>query len=293
MTLRILVTGAGAPGTPGTVWALRRNPYQRPVEIVGMDINHVHGWHVLCDKFVWAFAPETVDYRSRMWDVVSRNQIDVVVPQCTRELVPLAEWAEFGDPPCAVMVSPLEAIQRAQSKRWIMDNASPAFRPEVATGSWVAKPDVESGKRGFVDLEGLVVMEKLPGTEYSVDCFGDTAVVRRRDHVRGGVSAVTEVVSYPELAAESVAIGKRAGLTTCYGVQFKCDLLGRPKLIDVNPRVMGTMVASALAGVPLLWASVCRAAGIHAPRLPEPVIGTQYVRTRGGVGVVGNERIVI
>jgi hypothetical protein len=222
-----------------------------------------------------------MDYRSRMWDIVARKEIDVVIPQCTRELPVLANWQRS-----LVMVSPINAIRLAQSKRWIMEHVGESYRPVIAGGDYVAKPDTESGKRGFVDLRGMTVMEHLPGTEYSVDCFDQTAVVRRRDEVCGGVSAVTEVVEMPDIGSAALRLGQDMGLTTCYGVQFKEDSRGNPKIIDCNPRVMGTMVCSALAGVPLVWASVCRVLGRKEPELGHPTIGTRFVRTRGGLGYI-------
>lgn len=258
--------------------------------MVGVDIDRDTPGQYHFDDFTWALPPENVDYRSRMWDIVARHQVDLIIPQCSRELLPLSTWEK---PNTAVMISREHAIACASSKRWLCNATRADFMPRnITSGHWVAKPDRESGKRGYVEIpDGSVLVEYLPGAEYSVDCFQGTAVVRLREKVDKGVSAVTEVVMAPRLAEEALRLGRMAGITTCYGVQFKEDAVGRPRVIDLNPRVMGTMVCSLCAGVPLVWASVCATMGWDLPELPEPVYGTRYVRTRGGMALINGETV--
>ena len=54
----ILVTGAGAPGLPGTLYALRKNPDGRAVRVVGVDIDARAVGRFLVDEFFQVPAPE-------------------------------------------------------------------------------------------------------------------------------------------------------------------------------------------------------------------------------------------
>ncbi|KKL89340.1 hypothetical protein LCGC14_1915720, partial [marine sediment metagenome] len=84
--LTVLLTGCGAPGTSGTIMALRQNPDNRPVRIIGVDVNPETPGQQLVDEFAHVLPPENIDYRSRLLDVCQRNDVDLVIPQTTREV---------------------------------------------------------------------------------------------------------------------------------------------------------------------------------------------------------------
>lgn len=100
----------------------------------------------------------------------------------------------------------------------------------------------------------FVVMEYLPGLEYSVDTLvanGEMllAIPRSRDEIRLGICYRGRVEYSPELIDLSRHIVEELGLAYNINLQFRYDRENRPKLLEINPRVSGTIVLCTGAGV--------------------------------------------
>ena len=99
----------------------------------------------------------------------------------------------------------------------------------------------------------LVVMEYLPGTEYSVDVVSTgeavpAVVPRSRERTRAGISFAGTVEQNDELIAAAREITTALGLEYNANLQFRYDADGVPKIIEINPRVSGTIVMCTGAG---------------------------------------------
>ena len=128
----------------------------------------------------------------------------------------------------------------------------------------------------------LVVMEHLPGAEYSVDALsmGDhvrPVVPRSRSRTRAGITFEGTVEEDEELVDETKAICRRLGLEYNVNLQFKYDAAGVPKLIEINPRVSGTIVMCVGAGANLPAYAVGYALGESIPPV-DVEWGTHMVR---------------
>ena len=88
--LTILVTGAGAPGIRGTLYALRKNGDRRPVRIIGVDADQGVVGRFLVDRFFRVPAPEHETYLEELVRICRSESVDVVVPQTTREIAVLS-----------------------------------------------------------------------------------------------------------------------------------------------------------------------------------------------------------
>ena len=131
----------------------------------------------------------------------------------------------------------------------------------------IVKPRTGSGSRGIVTVASaadlaamdrspsLIVQDYLPGEEYSIDVVADTAghviaaVPRIRARVDSGVSVGSRTVRDPELEQFGQDVVKVTGLTFVCNVQARRDRLGRPALLEVNPRVPGTLGLTIASGV--------------------------------------------
>lgn len=102
----------------------------------------------------------------------------------------------------------------------------------------------------------LLVSEYLPGEEFSVDCLADhgkplLVVPRKREKMINGISVKgcftnsTEIINYCERIIEAI------GLHGNIGIQVKYADSGLPLLLEINPRVQGTIVSALGAGVNL------------------------------------------
>lgn len=133
----------------------------------------------------------------------------------------------------------------------------------------------------------LLVTEYLPGDEYSVDAFigekASIAIVRKRDKIRSGISFRTTPMSHPLMEKMTLDTGKYLGLRYVFGMQYKLDCEGVPKILECNPRVQGTMAATLNTGINLIWAGALEALGSPVASFPKPKFGICFDRYWGGV----------
>ncbi len=106
------------------------------------------------------------------------------------------------------------------------------------------------------DLPELIVSEYLPGDEYSIDCIankGETliAVPRLRTKMLAGISIAGTFVKHEKMIHYAEEIIKSIGLHGNIGIQVKASEDGSHKILEINPRVQGTIVAGLGAGVNL------------------------------------------
>ena len=102
----------------------------------------------------------------------------------------------------------------------------------------------------------MLACEFLPGKEYSVDCFvsesAEIFIPRERVQITSGICTEAHVVENRELIQASRAIAKKIGLNKNFNIQFRYDENQNPKLLEVNPRISGTIEACHGAGVNLV-----------------------------------------
>ena len=272
-SLTVLVTGIGAPGVMGTLYSLRHNPEGRKIKIVGVDIDELAVGKKHVEKFYTIPLPDKEEFVEGLLDIAKKEKVDVILPQVTNELVPLAKNKTlFEENGVAVAVSSLKAIEIANDKAKLLEMLkklnlpAPKFRvvehakelkqaifelgyPEKYV---VVKPSISRGLRGFrvitsksqgaevyyerkpgeprVSLDDflsifkgidvlpkpLVVMEYLPGKEYSVDAFRDgkrfIAIPRIREKIKCGISFVTKVEKHREIIDISRLLANDIGL---------------------------------------------------------------------------------
>jgi carbamoyl-phosphate synthase large subunit len=121
-SVRVLLTGAGAPGIIGTLHSLKHNPEKREVFVLGTDIkSEVVGRH-LCDDFVQIPpASDSQSYIESMVSIVKQKNIDIILPQNTGELVLLSEnQSLFQSYGVNVIVSDEASIRVANNKLDLM-----------------------------------------------------------------------------------------------------------------------------------------------------------------------------
>lgn len=115
--ITVLVTGGGAPGIAGTLYALRNNPDGTRVKIVTCDVHDNVVGKYLADAFCVVPPAESPDFIEALLEIAIREKVDVILPQVTRELLPLAEnISRFKTQGIAVAIASKKAIERANDK---------------------------------------------------------------------------------------------------------------------------------------------------------------------------------
>ena len=102
----------------------------------------------------------------------------------------------------------------------------------------------------------MLVCEYLSGPEYSVDLLATRgnihyALVRSREKMIGGISVRGRFEAHPEILEQTVKICALLGLHGPAGMQFKLRADGMPVLLEVNPRLQGTVSSCLGAGINL------------------------------------------
>jgi carbamoyl-phosphate synthase large subunit len=108
-------------------------------------------------------------------------------------------------------------------------------------------------------FDTLLVMEYLPGQEYSVDVLRvkdkKLVIPRSRTSIKSGITFSGRIENNKLIEKYSIALADALNLRYCFGFQFilKNDV---PYIIECNPRVQGSMVISTLGGANIILNSV-------------------------------------
>lgn len=118
-----------------------------------------------------------------------------------------------------------------------------------------------------VVLPETIVMEYLPFEEFSVDLLvkkgkAVVAVPRLREATVGGITTKSVITKEQDIIDYAVMIVERLRLNGNIGVQVRRDRNRTPKIVEINPRIQGTIVHCTAAGVNLPVLAVKQALGI-------------------------------
>jgi carbamoyl-phosphate synthase large subunit len=280
---RVLITGAGGPAA---VAALLDLP--DAVDWVTADIDpHAVGLYLVPpDRRVLIPRGDDPDLVDRLLEACARHQVDVVWPTVDSELLPVAEASDrFAAIGVRVLAAPVPALAICLDKWQLVQCCQDVVRVPATTlvtaatdlaavpVPYVLKPRRGAGGRGVRvvrtedDTAGVprdgsyLCQEYLPGAEFSIDVLSRpdgtvaAAVPRRRDKVDSGIAVAGRTVADPGLETFGRVVATRVGLTGVSNVQVRRDARGRPALLEVNPRLPGTMPLTVAAGVDMpAWA---------------------------------------
>jgi carbamoyl-phosphate synthase large subunit len=164
--LSVLLTASGSPGTAALVRALRANG-ERETRVVGVDMSERSVGRYVCDAFAVVPPSDHDGFVDAVLDIVERERVDVVLPQSSYDLPPLADARDRF--PVPVLVSSPETVRRSNDKAETyallreLGLPAPEFRrarggTEVAAAArelgypkheLAVKPAFSSGSRGF------------------------------------------------------------------------------------------------------------------------------------------------
>lgn len=306
--IKVLMTGAGAPGAPGIIECLQKEP---AIELLVADADNNSVGRYLNPHFIQIPKGTDAGFIQSIKKICEQQHIQVIMPLVTRELQPLSSAkGEFRNHGVHVLVSSPEAISisnnKAETYKFLLskDIHVPAFKVVETIGEFKEaakllgypdeticfKPSVANGSRGFRimsndydewdllfnhkpnhafttyndalrvlsshDFPQLLITEFLPGDEYSVDCLaneGEAYVIipRRRIRMINGISVQGEFIKDEIIIEYCRNIIKVIGLHGNIGIQVKRDKNGTAQILEINPRVQGTIVAALGAGVNL------------------------------------------
>jgi len=128
----------------------------------------------------------------------------------------------------------------------------------------------------------LLIMEYLPGKEYSVDVLADNGeaivvIPRSREKIRMGITFAGVTENNETIIEASRNVVETLNLNGNIGLQFKEDGNGIPRIIESNPRVQGTIVLCTAAGANLVYLALKLALGEEIA-IPKVKWNTKMIR---------------
>lgn len=211
-----------------------------------------------------------------MAQIVKEHQIDAIYPTMDMVITVLKEHEEeLG---CRVISSSLETTRICLSKDLTYKKLQSVIRvPQIYHPSCIpqnafpvfGKPGMGYGAKGTMKLntqeevdsyikgkKGLLVLEYLPGEEYTVDCFTDKdgqllySAARKRNRVKAGISVNTffaeEQDAFREIAQK---INEQIRFRGAWFYQVKRDKNGELCLLEIASRLGGSSLLSRAIGV--------------------------------------------
>jgi carbamoyl-phosphate synthase large subunit len=138
---------------------------------------------------------------------------------------------------------------------------------EKPSSAHIGEEELKRVLEGHTDIPETLVMEYLPYEEYSVDLLAAdgkvvVAVPRLREATVGGITTKGLILMEQDIIDYATAVAEYFQLNGNIGVQIRRDLKREPKIVEINPRIQGTIVHCTAAGVNLPVLAVKLALGI-------------------------------
>ena len=249
--------------------------YSKEFNLVGASSVDDHG------KFVYERYLSGVPFVDENNFIDSINQliedysIDYIFPAHDSVVLKLAQNAEKIN--AVIVSSDVETCEIARSKKLSYEFLETTIKvPEVYNIDdemkfpVFLKPDVGQGSKGTMKAASkkeikdaldrdatLMILEYLTGDEYTVDCLSDAkggllyAQARKRHRTSNGISVNSFVVDNDEFMPIAEKINSVIKFKGVWFFQLKRDVNGVLTLLEIAPRVAGTMAVSRMNGVNL------------------------------------------
>ena len=219
--------------------------------------------------------PDSPDFVRKVNEAVDRYGIDCIYPAHDSVLLKLTQVQ--NELHAAVVTSALETVEITRSKNRTYEFlAGASYLPRTFSGADVVdsypvfiKPTVGQGAEGAKRIDSraqliealadgveYAICEYLPGEEFTVDCFTDRhgklriASPRTRSRIRAGISVRSEKLPCSEKIKKIAEdINSRFSFNGAWFFQLKENSAGEYRLMEIAPRIAGTMSVTRNSGV--------------------------------------------
>lgn len=232
-------------------------------------------------------SPEFINVINR---IIDEYDIKYIFPAHDDVVVKLSQESANNNLHCKVITSPVKTCEVTRSKKKTYE----AFSGIVCTPHIYSnvsdlknddfpvflKPDVGQGSKGtfkassleevkfYIDKDpSLIILEYLPGKEFTIDCFtnrkGELLFCegRVRSRVQNGISVNSSTDNNVDFRKIAEKINKTLIFNGVWFFQLKEDAQGKLVLMEIAPRIAGTMGLVRCKGVNLPLLSLFNEAG--------------------------------
>lgn len=264
-------------GTEIGLEILRSCEYSTRFQLIGGSCSNDHGRFAYKEHIDnMPFIKDTSDdsFIDELNGILSENGIDYIYPAMDGVISRLAQVRESLR---SVLITPsISTAMNCRSKKKtyeILKDIVPVpktykNRYEVDNYPIFMKPDVGQGSSGAVKINSekelefyynnnAILLEYLPGREYTVDCFTNSrgeliyASGRVRNRIRNGISVSTEKINDPRFFEYGRRINSHMPQFGGWFFQIKENADGDYILLEVAARIAGTSGYSRCMGINL------------------------------------------
>lgn len=262
--------------------------YSKDFELIGGSSVSDHG------KFVYDNYIENIpfvddkNFIKKINKIINDSKIDLIIPAHDSVVLKLAQHVDEIN--AVVVSSNLYACEICRSKKKtyeLFKDSLPVPKmynsiDEVDQFPVFLKPDVGQGAKGtkkvnnYAELkfytengnDDLLILEFLPNDEYTIDCFTDFngnilyCEGRKRSRISNGISVGSEAIKNDKFLEFAKIINDELHMNGAWFFQLKERENGEFGLLEIAPRVAGTMEFQRAFGVNLPLLSLYNALNI-------------------------------
>jgi carbamoyl-phosphate synthase large subunit len=263
--MRVMISAAASPAAISALRHLRGLGHR----VIGMDaaVEAEFLGRAFCDEFhvsPHADSPEYLEFLS-----ARLAEVDVFLPFIDEELIAIARGWERIAPDLAARIALsapqvlLDCTDKCTFQRACEDAGLP-IAPRALEAPALFKPRYGRGGRGLIAINDNrmfeavqgrdgVVQRAISGEEFTIDAIFDhagklVATSPRRRIRSAGVSTIGEVVPDRPLHDLAARLGERWRFRYAINFQVIRDSGGCDWIIELNPRLSGSGIFSAMAG---------------------------------------------
>lgn len=253
-------------------------------EIIGGTDSYDHGRFVyknLIDKLPFIKDDSDASDINKFEKAIADYKIDFIYPAMDGVIAVFAKYRDLFKETLIIADTDTAELCRSKKETYtrfknIIPTPSIYNHPEEVRNYPVfIKPDKGQGSVGTkkinnslelqnVDFEKYVVMEYLPGKEYTVDCFTNAdgkliySKARGRKRIKNGISVNAVFNDAPIFSGIAEKINKELKQKGAWFFQLKEDSNGELKLLEIAARIAGTSAISRNIGanLPLMTVDV-------------------------------------
>ena len=321
----ILVPGAAAPAGINAIKSLRMGGFQG--KIVATDSSYLSPGFFMCEVNEVIPEADNQSFIDRLNEIVEKYGVNLLLPTSGFDIYPYSEFRDQlikrGAFP---VVSDMDSLVTCKDKMLTYERLKSNFDlpfttidpTEISSFPVMAKPRYGKGSRDIMRLDNtddigyvtskmkdLIFQEFLPGTEYTIDVLSDLdkkailAVPRIRIQTKAGISTKGRILKNRRIEEECKQIADFIGIRGPCCIQMKEDANGIIKLVEINPRMGGGTIFTALAGAnfPMMLIDMVEHKQVKMPEVNEITVIRYYeeivIRAAADHGVLSAEQDIL
>jgi carbamoyl-phosphate synthase large subunit len=272
----VIIPGASGPAGINTIKSLKMVNFRG--KIIATDSSTLSAGFFMADSSEVLPEANHSAYIDRLIEIIKNHEVKVLMPASGFDIYPYSEnrerLAEIG---AYAVVSDRNTLEMCRDKTLTYQSLSSngSFKVPFTTTNpdkvksfpVIAKPQFGKGSRDVLKIDdesgleyisskfdSMIFQEFLPGTEYTIDVLSDLdkkplmAVPRIRIQTKAGISTKGKVMRDADIEINCMKIAEHLGIRGPCCIQMKESSEGIIKLIEVNPRLGGGTIFTALAG---------------------------------------------